>query len=158
MLSNHKLSLNLTSLRNVISSIKRIFQRRKVVKCLTQQSFSSLLMHDSSPEYFSKSNTTGNQWSRNRSPFERPEFIPLFIGVYVVQSLASCEMFINIRLKVDVVECLFGLWCQTPLSTMLQFNRIGQCYWWRKQEYAEKTTDLPQVTDKLYHIMLYTSP
>ena len=40
-------------------------------------------------------------------------------------------------------EWLYNLWCLRPLD------------WWRKMEHPEKTNNLSQVTDKLYHIMLY---
>jgi len=43
-----------------------------------------------------------------------------------------------------------------PFSTIVQLYR--QFYWWNKPDVPQKTTDLPQVIDKLYQMMLYTLP
>jgi hypothetical protein len=73
---------------------------------------------------------------------------PKFISCYSV----GCVCFYFV---LEVLLFVWGLWCITPLSTIYQLYRGSQLYWWRKPEYLEKTIDLSQVDDKLYHITLH---
>jgi hypothetical protein len=45
-----------------------------------------------------------------------------------------------------------------PFATIFQLYRGGQFYCWRKLEYPEKTIELSQVNDKLYHICIECKP
>jgi hypothetical protein len=61
-----------------------------------------------------------------------------------------CVMLCTTYTNVWSIICSLEVRCLTPLSKIFQLLLL-----WRKLEYPQKSTDLSQVTNKLYHIMFY---
>ena len=49
----------------------------------------------------------------------------------------------------------WGYGVQRHFQQYFSYIVVVSFFWWRKPEYLDKTTNLPQIADKRYHKMLY---
>ena len=84
--------------------------------------------------------------------FPSKTFIECVLNISMFPQIVQICILLVLELASENRWFIFGLWCLMPLSKVFQLYHGCQFYWWRKPEYPEITTDLSQVTDKLYHI------
>ena len=124
-----------------------------MTKTLNQIIFFSL--HQNQNIFFSNIGNQNIFLEKNHTPLplQVKWSVPKEKGIVKLCFIYLQNSYKNITFLID--KLWLGFWCLTSLSTIFLLYRGGQFYWWRKPESPEKTTDLPQVTDKLINELSY---